>query len=347
MSMMALRDAGVLVSLTAAAVVAGGCTSAPPRTTPPVDVVTAPGVAPTNGAPPLRVTAPAPKASPCSPPGPGRVSDDDAPALQGGGADVELLAGLGARGVAKSAALRWLAGRYGLGADLPLAEAVFATLPCRALPVGDAAESALLCEVAAPTSITQRHAVILVVRSKRPVAVLDVGLGLLALDEPEHRHVDLALRVAPDGRSVELRDRAPEGTTLVEAPSLCAAREAKLDACETRFATEPTPESFAHPGYGPGSELIDPFENCMLMRGKDGRLHVARGPETMPPLVGLPAVLHDCAGGREAIVAMTRELSAAPPPIRAEGRQALAFFDKSCAQRGVWTWRADRFVKER
>jgi hypothetical protein len=42
---------------------------------------------------------------------------------------------------------------------------------------------------------------------------------------------------------------------------------------------------------------------------------------------------------------MERDLAGAPADARAEAKQSLVFFDKTCAQRGRYAWKKDRFVK--
>jgi hypothetical protein len=163
-----------------------------------------------------------------------------------------------------------------------------------------------------------------------------------ALDFPDARWLDLALSVRDGGRTMELRDRAPDGTRLVAPPSACRAREALLDDCEAKLAVEPNPESF---GIGPnGVEGFRFFHGCALRRDADGKIRVARDADTGPFWPAYPATLHDCAGGRARIAEMEREVAGVPSE-RAEARASVAFFDKACRDRGVWTWKVDRFVK--
>jgi hypothetical protein len=201
-----------------------------------------------------------------------------------------------------------------------------------------------VCEVAVPASLMRIHALALVVRSKRPAAVLDVGLGIIAMDFPDARWLDLALALAADGKSVELQDRAPDGTTLVEAPSRCRAKEKEDADCEKKLAAHPDPESLAHEA-GKARETFDSLDGCFFYRGRDGRIAVIRRTNTDSTDHGLPATLHDCAHGRPALETMQRELAREPPDSRAETRQSLAFFDRACAQRGRYTWQRDRFVR--
>lgn len=122
----------------------------------------------------------------------------------------------------------------------------------------------------------QVHALVLVVRSKRPVAVLDVGLSMQALDFPEARHLDLALTFDADGRGVELAERAPEGSTLVEARSACREREARFGACEAALARGETPA-----------------DDCPIVKDEQGTPRVTRD---MPMGGrGTRAALHGCA----------------------------------------------------
>ena len=189
----------------------------------------------------------------------------------------------------------------------------------------------------------QVHALALVVRSKRPAAVLDVGVGMVAMDFPDARWLDLSLLVAADGRSIELKDRAPDGKMLVEAPSRCRAEEKHIAECEKKLAAHPNPVSLAHPA-GKHDETIDSLDDCPLYRD-NGRIAVFRQTNGDSPISILLAKLHDCAGGRAGLEAMQRELARGPADARVEGRRSLVFFDKTCAQRGRYAWQEARFVK--
>jgi hypothetical protein len=315
-----------------------------------------PGPAPLRVEPPVasRSSAPPPAASSapplaprsaCHPPAPGTTSSDVTPAVRGATGEVELLPWLDARGVGRAAALGWFAARYGPGLTKEHAEAAFGGAYCGTLRVGDPPEDALVCELGVPTLIMQVHALILTVRAKRPVAVLDVGLGMIAMDFPDARWLDLSLAIAPDGRSAELADRAPDGTVLVEPESACREQERRDAECEAKLAAHPDPESLARK-MGAG-EVFSPLDGCMVHRKKDGRIAVVRRGDMSPMIRTYPATLHDCSGGREGLVSMQREVAQSAPAQRKEAREALAFFDRSCAARGRWVWQRDRFVKER
>lgn len=337
-----------LAAMASAAMACSGCggnTASTPRS-PGVDASTPPPVPPTSRRAEITKdagAAPRALARRCPAPGLGEISDDDSPRIRGGTEGVGLLEWLAARGVDRATALSWLATRYGPGVDGSFAEAAFGSVPCRSLSVGDRAEEALLCEHMIPDSLVTGHAAVLVVRRSRPVAVFDVGLGIMALDAPDTHWLDLALAVADDGRTIELRDRAPDGTTLVTPPSACRAREAELDACEEQLAAAPDPESLAHRGLALGSESSDLHGGCPFYRGADGKIRVERDVRVRSP--AYPATLHDCSGGRARLVELQRLLATGPPSMRAAARSALAFFDRSCAQRGTWVWQRDRFVK--
>jgi len=250
----------------------------------------------------------------------GSVSDDETPSIRGSIGSTELVPWLEARGVTRAAALAWVASYFRVSRDL--ADPAFLSGTCGTRPVGDRAEEAAVCVMPVPEGILQIHALVLVVRAKRVVPVLDVGLAMQAMDFPEARWLDLALAFAPDGLSVELGDRAPDGTTLVEAPSRCREREAYLDTCEAALADGGAPA------------------NCPVVREPDGGARVAR--VNLSQYEGLPTTLHDCAGGRARLADMIPGL--VDPAGKREMRASLAFFDKICAQRGRYTWNRDRFA---
>jgi hypothetical protein len=290
--------------------------------------------------PPRRAERP----SSCQPPAPGTTSDDESPTIRGATGSLDLVEWLGARGVGREAAFAWLTAHYGPQLTREHAETAFSYSRCGALRVGEPAEEALVCEHAVPTSLMQVHALAVVVRSKRPVAVLDVGVGIVAMDFPDARWLDLTLTLDPDGRSATLEDRAPDGTTLVEARSACLAHEKFLAECDDKLAAHPNPESFTQKVGG--GEAFATLDDCPLHRRKDGRIAVLQRSEMQQqPFAAVPAKLHDCAGGREALKGLQRELAQAPAEARADARQSLAFYDKSCAQRGRWVWSKDRFVR--
>jgi hypothetical protein len=136
---------------------------------------------------------------------------------------MEVIPWLEARGVSRARALAWYRGRY--HAETGFAEVMFGNAQCRAATLGDDAEAAAVCETAITYSWMQIRVFAIVVRRGTITPVLDVGLGMRSLDEPSSRDLDLALSFSPDGRSALLRDRAADGTRLVEAQSACRARE--------------------------------------------------------------------------------------------------------------------------
>jgi hypothetical protein len=265
----------------------------------------------------------------------GEISDDETPAIRGVSKSTELLPWLDVRGVPKRAALSFLASYYGRGTDLESAETWFSGA-CFEVEVGDKPEPALLCQHGLPDGLVEERAVAIVVRNKRPAVVLDLGLNLVALDWPDARWLDLALEIEDSGRVIELHDRAPDGTRIVAPPSACLAREAQLDQCEKDFAKEPNPEAFANGTWFHG--------NCPIERGPDKKLFVSRR-RVDQGFGAFPATIHDCAGGRPPLVRALGE--AQPGRDRAEWSRSLAFFDKSCAQRGTWVWQGERFVRRR
>lgn len=258
----------------------------------------------------------------CPPPATGQVSDDDTPTVGGVSTRVRAFEWLEARGVSMTSAVAWYAKRFG-AIDPSVAEITFGEAACWTLTVGDPAEEAIVCEHALTYTFMQVRALALVVRNKRPVAVLDVGLGMRALDFLEARHLDLALSFDARGLAAELRDRAPAGTTLVEPPSECRRREAFLDACE---------------GALPGG--ADPA--CPVVHGPGGEPRIAR--DTAAPS-GYPATLNDCDAARAHLREVERELASTPAAVRKEARDAAVFVDRSCKERGRYAWRVDRFVR--
>lgn len=163
----------------------------------------------------------------CPPPGPGKTSDDETPTLRGGKDDALTFEWLEKRGVSKTAAIAWYTARFGVaGLGRDAVEGIFGSAQCKTIAVGDKAEEAIFCSHTIHYSWMQTRVLVLTVRNKQIAALLDVGLGMRALDWPDARHLDLAFSIDADGKSAELVDRAPEGTILVEPPSACRARMA-------------------------------------------------------------------------------------------------------------------------
>jgi hypothetical protein len=280
--------------------------------------------------------APGPASAPEAPPShcvkrPGTVSDDDAPTVRGARAEIEVLPWFAARGVAKNSVLAWFAARQG---DRTGVEESAESFSCRPLQVGAPAEEALFCEYWVRNDLMLHRGALLVARGGRPTALLDVGLGVQAMDFPEARWLDLAITFAPDGLSAELADRAPEGSTLVEAPSRCVERERQADECEAKLAAA-----------DPSAEIK--LDGCPLVRGPDGKYHIARVTPSMMTTMGYPATLHGCAAARANLRSSAADLASSPAPLRAGFKSAIAFADKSCAQRGRWSWQGGRFAQEK
>ena len=103
---------------------------------------------------------------------------------------------------------------------------------CGTLTVGDKKEDALVCSLAVRTSLMRYSAVVVVVRNKRPVSVLDLGYALPAMDWPDARWLDLQLAFSNGGLEADLHDRAKAGSVLVRAPSDCRKHFARYLACE-------------------------------------------------------------------------------------------------------------------
>lgn len=333
-----MKRAAALACLTAAC-----STSAPP--------------APTSSPPPARqlasasgvVRAPAPPApvpsgdryeSECPPPRPGSVSDDETPAFDVPGTETALLPWLAARGVGEAKALAWLAKRHGLVVD---DVAALASMPCRALAVGPDAEPALACEHAVTYTLAQSVALVVVVRDRSPVTLLQLGLGVRALDFPDAHWLNLALSYR-DGAFV-LRDRAADGTTLVEPPSICRARAQQRDACAEALAAEPHPERLAHATAG--GETFDALGgNCMVHRDPKTKTIVVWDPtRAASGFSAYPAELHDCAGGLAKLTEAQRASSRSAPGDRVEWTRAVRFATRACESRGTWTWSKGTFVK--
>lgn len=94
-----------------------------------------------------------------------------------------------------------------------------------------------------------------------------------------------------------------------------------------------------------GKEYFDVFDGCALERGPNGKIRTVRM-DLYANHFALPAVLHGCAAARAQVAQTTRDVATAPPEIRKEVRDTVAFVEKSCAQRGTWAWQGDRFVKK-
>ena len=156
--------------------------------------------------------------------------------------------------------------------------------------------------------------------------VLDVGLGLGALDFPEARHLDLALIMDSQGKSADLVERAAEGTLLVEPPSLCRQREARFDACEAALATGSRPEP-----------------SCPIVKDTKGNARIAREVAKNMTL-GYPATLHDCRSAIANMQATERGMASSGAQLKKEARDATAFVEKSCQGRGHYAWKGDHFA---
>jgi len=309
---------------------ASGCGSrgpspSPPRSPPAAASALALAITPVGSVPPRAAPR---KPDVCASLAPGQISDEDTPSLRGGtGELLTAFEWLEARGVGHAAALAWYVGRFraDTALDANLAEVLFGGARCREMTVGDRNEEAVVCEHALSYSFAQARALVLVVRNKRPVPVLDLGLGMRALDFPDVRHLDLALRVAADGKTAELRERAPEGSTLVEPPSSCREREAALDACETALASG-----------------APPLPSCPIVT-RGGTQVVARDVKT--PFAPFPANVHGCAWAREELARVARDVGPSPGSFRKEVKDATAFVERSCKERGAYAWKGDRFVR--
>jgi hypothetical protein len=244
-------------------------------------------------------------------------------------------------GVSRDQLFVWLTSHYGQGLTKEHSEVVFDGSRCGQLRVGDQREEALVCVHSLPMQIMPSRAITLVVRNKRPEAVLDVGVGLVAMDFPDARWLDLALVMAPDGNSAVLEDRAPDGTVLVEPRSRCMEREKREAECARKLAAHPDPESLAHKDLQ--GERIDLLDGCPLLRGEDGRIVVFRSERSWDSMA--PSTLHDCTGAQDALHASMRDLGQAPAESRQMMQEALAFANKACGQRGRYAWEKGRFVK--
>lgn len=268
---------------------------------------------------------PAVKADRCPPPGPGKVSDDDTPVLRGGKEQVRVFDWLDARGVSKTAAIAWYVRRH--GGDPALAEITFGEAFCQSIVVGDAREDAMVCEDAQTYLWMRVRALVLAVRNKQIVPLLEVGLGMRSLDFPDARHLDLALTIDDDGKSITLADRAPEGTLLVEPPSFCREREADLDACEAALAK---------------GDTLPPA--CPTVTGTDGKRRIEREPG-VPSVIPAEIALHDCDAALPTMRALQKEIATADSDTRKQARDALGFLERTCKERGRYVWSRDRFVR--
>lgn len=296
--------------------------------TPSPSATGAPPLASVASAPPKVEPAP-PKPDPCPPPPPGSVSDDDAPVFAGAGAPVELVPWLEARGVSRESTIAWFARHF--GDDVGHAEAAFGYLSCHPVSVGDAGEEAVACEPAVTYGWMQVHALVLVVRKKRITPVLDVGLGMRALDWPDARHLDLTLAFEPDGRAATLRERAPEGALLVEAPSVCRERQALLRTCEEALAKD-----------------VEPPATCPFVTDTATGQRRLVGTVLASPFGDGKAQLHRCDWARAELERAADEMKrSAGGPMAKEARDALAFIKRTCNGLGRYVWSGDRFVRER
>jgi hypothetical protein len=170
--------------------------------------------------------------------GPGQISDDDHPFIGGVGPHVEAGPWLDKQGAAKDAVYTWVGARLGKTLTPASAEAALGELWCRSAKVGDPSVEALVCPIAPLRGLMPIRAVGLVVRNKKPAIVFDVGIRLGAMAFPDAHHLELSLVLAADGKSFDLKERAPDGTILVEAPSACRERE-ETNAPSMRFSPSP------------------------------------------------------------------------------------------------------------
>jgi hypothetical protein len=322
-AMLSLRcAAGVVVVLT----VAGCAPKAPAPTSPDAPTVVASPPGGVASGPPHGTAAP-PKPDPCPPPSPGSVSDDDAPVLAGVGELTELVPWLESRGVSRASAITWFARHF--GDDVGHAEAIVDPLSCSPLTVGNAAEEALACETPETYTWMRIHALVLVVRKKRIVPVLDVGLGMRALDWPDSRHLDLTLAFEPGGKVATLRERAAEGAILVPPPSACRRHHALVEACDQALA-----------------KGVEPPERCPFTSDSSGQRRLIPWSEIRrSPFGDGSATLHGCDWARAELKRAVDD--AKTTPIAKDARGALAFIQRACNGLGRYVWKGDRFVFER
>jgi len=116
----------------------------------------------------------------------------------------------------------------------------------------------------------------------------------------------------------------------------------KGDAIPCKHWGGPDPESLAHKDLR--GERIDLLDGCPLLRGNDGRIVVFRSENSWDSM-GSSTTLHDCTGARDALQTSMRDLGQAPAEAGQMLREALAFANKACAQRGRYAWEKGRFVK--
>jgi hypothetical protein len=206
---------------------------AQPAPLPPVATVSA-----VDAGPP----APPPKASRCKPVGANEVSDDDHPVFTGLGPSVDLNEWMTARGSNADAAYLLYGNRHGESRD---GASMSMSSQCRTAKLGDPAEDALLCEGTSRRLLTANTLFAFVVRNKKPLFLFEAPLGVAALDWPDSHQLDLAF-VLHTPTAFEVRDRAPDGSTLVLAPSVCLAEE--------KAGQNPDPQA---PRWGYPAELHD------------------------------------------------------------------------------------------
>lgn len=269
-------------------------------------------------------------ADPCPPLQPDEVSDDETPSIAGTSGRVKAGDWLEARGVSKAAFRAWVRSRDPKSYEDFDADTLFDNDDsCQTLTVGDKSEPALVCPLSVRTSIMRYSAVVLVVRNKRVVPVLEVGYALPAMDWPDSRWLDLQLSFSPGGLEADLHDRAKPGSVLVRPPSACRAYFARYLACEK-----------AHRDRTP---LNDVCPQSMDPSGATSFGHMSPTPPASP-MGGDRVALQGCAEALPKLDQLVKD-SGAGGPFGAEFKADRAFAIKSCKALGRYVWKGERFLR--
>jgi hypothetical protein len=255
---------------------------------------------------------------------PNEVTEEMVPPLVGPLGDaIESLPWFQARGVSlPTLTAIWMA-RIGRGIDRSLAESD-AQGYCRPLTVGDKHEEAMACTATSHDSMMIERLLVLVVRNRQPVVVLDLGIASYAMDWPEARYLDLALTFAPDGMSAIYKDRAPPGTKLVADPKWCEEQVKVLAECRV--------------DAGPECPVPPP-----TVADEDGGIGLGIG-FTLGGPMNPPALLNGCAEAKDGVKELQKP-DVGDKQMREEARYVGSFITRSCAALGRYEWKGGRFVR--
>jgi hypothetical protein len=321
---------GYAFALVALSTTACAAAVATPLATKTMRVVVSPAQAPTGGV--------KEDVSECPPAEAGSVRDDETPAIRGWGETVSFDEWTERRGVPNDVAGPWLASHFNEEPEAfaPGRQRAWPTCTPVALPVEH--EQGALCVFTSSTN-TREHtfAYIVAVRNRLPAVVFETGLAIhYREDFTNHkRWLDLSLTLKEG--VITVRDRAEEGTILVEGKAACEARYRHQHQClERGHARSASPES--------AEDSVEDEDGKACVSNLEGGFHL---PE--PKLY--PAEMHDCAHAaalltRQRDTSVDKRFEKLQGWVRKLWEESLTFAHSSCGNRGQWVWRGKAYVLE-